>query len=214
LTWVFISCQDSFVDIQSYDFYPVKLPKSKIYQVKEQIFEINDDPSINTYYLKETITNIEAKPNEESFFIERSKSKDGLVWKIDSVWIGRKTPSEVVISENNIEKVKLIFPVRENTKFNINKYNSSGSDEAIYLLKKEPFSLNDQKLENLITVVISDDSTLIDKHKTSETYAPQIGLVNKTLISLEYCQASPGCIGKGIISRGIIYEQVLKKTEN
>jgi hypothetical protein len=214
LLLVVSACKKIDIETQKFDFYPLNDKLVRIYEVIEVNYAISEDPVPKSYFLKEKISQIIANPGKEtSFIIERltSKSISG-VWRLDSVWSGNFWPDKLVLKENNKELLKLVFPVQNKVSWNLNKFNTQESTKAEYEKTNIRLSINKQNYDGVIKVKIKNDSTAINLHRNLEYYAPNIGLIAKEIINVDYCQSSPSCIGKGIINYGAIKKITLVKS--
>jgi hypothetical protein len=208
------ACTKSDIETQKFDFYPLNDKLVRIYEVIEVNYAVSEDPVAKSYFLKEKISQIIANTGKEtSFVIERltSKSISG-VWKLDSVWSGNFWPDKLVLKENNKELLKLVFPVQNKVSWNLNKFNTLESTKAEYEKTNIRLTINKQNYDGVIKVKIKNDSTAINLHRNLEYYAPNIGLIAKEIINVDYCQSSPSCIGKGIINFGAIKKITLVKS--
>ncbi len=177
-----------------------------IYTVSETSYAIDDEPIASTYFIREAVVEIEQKPNEKTYTIERyRRPNETSPWRIERVYKLLQTPAELIeIGESPL--VKLTLPISENAAFDVNRYNSLGELTAFYLNVNQPFA----DYPTTYSVYQANDSTLINLRKIYDVYAPAEGLVYKEITDINYCQTSPDCIGTGEISFGkqVIWRKV------
>ena len=142
--------------------------------------------------------------NGQLFFqVEESiKKAEGSVWQISAVRTAHKSLSEVVSQTNNVPSVNLIFPISSGSSWNVNTYNARPDSLLRYGDIGQPFSLDQRTVEQTVSVVGSNDSTLVGLDKYRRVYGPNVGLIYREDAALAYCQSSSDCIGKGIIASG------------
>jgi hypothetical protein len=192
-------------------FFPTEdLGFYTIYDVVETNYALTSPTVVKKYQLKEQIQSIFTdSEGGKSTRIERFRRNDALTeWKIDSVFTAKKIADKVTKTENNQTFVKLIFPFRENLKWDGNLYNNAGKDD--YVLKNVylPFKIDTKQFDNTVTVIQQNDSTLVDLKKRTEVYAKGVGVIFREKTSLFYCD-KPECIGKAKIDFGTRYIQTI-----
>jgi hypothetical protein len=192
-------------------FFPTEdLGFYTIYDVVETNYALTSPTVVKKYQLKEQIqSNFTDSEGGKSVRIDRYRRNDALAeWKIDSVFTAKKIADKVTKTENNQTYVKLIFPFRENLKWDGNLYNNVGKDD--YVLKNVylPFKIDTKQFDNTVTVIQQNDSTLVDLKKRTEVYAKGVGVIFREKTSLFYCD-KPECIGKAKIDFGTRYIQTI-----
>ena len=204
------SCNDDFKPVKT-DYYPVEENARRIYKVTENIYAVNAEPIKKTYYLKEQIINVSQSGEGTEFLISRNISTTiSGDYQSESVFKGSRNPNLLMIKEGNIDFVKMIFPVSDGLTFNPNKYNSLPEESSKCQITESTFSISGFSSGSLLAVIEKNDSSLIDRKLKYARYANGIGMIEFRDRDLEYCQVTPECIGKGIISSGkdIKYELV------
>lgn len=183
------------------DFYPVHPGYSMEYRVTGHQYRVTDpEPETKTWYLKEIVgDSIGAMAGFPVYALQRFVRPDeAAAWQIDSVWALYRQPDKVVRIENNTPVLLLTLPVAENRKWDRNMLNTL-SPSSYTLSFTDPLT---------IRVTQVGDSSLIHYKKGHEIYRSGTGLVYKQVFDYQYCQTTPECIGKNIISSGydITYE--------
>ena len=174
------------VDI-GYNYFPDEVGSFVIYDVDSLYY--NDFTSkIDTFkfQIKEKITeNFSDLSSRTTQRVERFYRKNASeIWDIKDVWFANKTSNTAEKVEENIRLVKLVFPLKENLKWNGNRYNNLG--EQNYSLKNfnTQYSVGTLKFDSTLTVLQLADSNLIEKKYAYEVYAKNIGLIVKRSIHL------------------------------
>lgn len=97
--------------------------------------------------------------------------------------------------ENNLRLIKLVFPVKKNSYWNINALNNHKKTEAKYSSVDQPFTIGNHTFDSCATVSIFDEITLISVDFEEEVYAKNIGLIQ--YISNHLTTKTNGTIEKG-----------------
>lgn len=196
-----LSCEKQKEFITGAEYFPLEKGLFWEYDVVEEIYTVSAPARRVNYQIRERIGEKLNLANESIFKLERYRRNDDIsTWKLDSVWTAQLTSTQAIRTENNVSLTKLIFPIREGEKWSNNTVNSSQSITYEY---KNTFQKFGEKYFPTVRVVEKDDSTAINLNRKYEVYAQNIGLVYKEFASLEYCQKTPSCIGKGEIDFGI-----------
>lgn len=176
------------------DYFPVKSGLAWEYEVNETRYNVTEAPRKTTWYLREVIG--EPVGEISGFAIHKleryRKNQPGDAWKIDSVWTLYRQPDKIVKVENNTPFIKLLLPSADGLSWNGNALNTL--NEQTYRLRTSP--------DGLAEVVQMADSSLVHLNKGIERYEAGKGLVYKELRIYNYCQSTPDCIGKNIITSG------------
>jgi hypothetical protein len=195
-----------------YDYLPLELGRFAIYDATDISYSLTGAPVTQVYQIKEVVRDTFSDlAGQKSFRIERStRLQPGNAWELDSVWTARQTLSNVVLVENNVPFIKIIFPLREGLKWNGNVFNSHVADE--YQMKNvgKGFTVNGQAFDETLTVIQQNDSSLVNQDKRVEVYARNIGLIYQEKIIVQFCSDSEDCLGKGKIDFGTKHSQKIK----
>ncbi len=189
-----ISCEEKIAGpyhfASDHRYYPVNKGNTKIYQVQEIII---DKPSGVTdtinFQQKEVIngeiTDINGNRWQKTEVYKRST--DGLSWKFDHVYTIMRSTYEAQWLEDNIKRVKLIFPLKLYNSWDGNRYNQEDTLKIHrYIVTKlhEPYTIGDLFFDSTLHVSQKADSSLIHKDIAFEKYAAGIGLILKKEIYL------------------------------
>lgn len=223
LLWVVLaSCQSEVLPPQDLrlglDFYPLETGRYAEYEVEVINYTVVNEPDTQRYLLREVVADsFPGQGGEVIFRLERfTRTANVDQWSLDSVWTARSSSQRVVVVENNVPLVKLVFPFRAGLTWDANALNSREEDS--YELVATPQVLKDEiespldssAFDNLLTVIQEQSQdTIITRVEASETYAQDLGLVYKKSLRLQYCNSEPACIGLGLLESGRIYRQTL-----
>ncbi len=199
--------------VSDYQYFPIAVGQYQIYEVTDINYTISSDPIYSKYFLKEQISeSYENQASEKIYKIERFKRQtNAQSWKIDSVWTAQLLTNKVVRTENNVDIIKLFFPIQTAQFWNKNELNSFSVQKISYQDKGKDFKIDGKVYQNTVSVIIKNDSSLLSKNKNFEVYAPLFGMIYQENTNLAYCQATPTCVGKGLIEYG--KEQKVKLIE-
>jgi hypothetical protein len=209
--FTFTSCQDDPEqpkDITSgQSFYSIQKGQFQTFSVKQTRFALNENPVTTTYQLKEIIGDEFVGENGEKLNeVLRYVRLNGLEnFRLDSVFSVRKDANVVVKMEHNIPYIKLDFPIEEGKTWNGNLFNARPLKGYLAENVNTSKMVGNSTFNRTITVIESQDSSLVDKELRYEIYADEVGLIYKKTESLLYCN-QPECFGQKIIERGIISE--------
>lgn len=209
-----IGCNETLEPIDSefgYEYYPTEMGDYRIYHTSDIRYNLNGTIDTTQYLVKELVEElIENVDGTFRLTLGRYSADIGSNdWSKDSLWAVFMDETKVVVSEANVDFIKLVFPVTESTEWNGNAFNSS--DDEIYRVEemRENYSYDTLSFENTLTVVHKD---LIDPAKLTtdeyrvEVFAAGIGLIHKLKIKIKYCS---NCVENGKIENGFIFEQKL-----
>lgn len=193
-------------------YFPLEKGQYRLYNISSVEYLFSGQNISANYQLKEvvadTFRNLEGGV---SFRIERFlRDDENEAWGLDSVWTARANATQAIRVENNVPVLKLVFPFRENKKWNANAFNAGQEDEYEMVNLFKPFPSQDSAaFENTVTVVQEEvTDNILFREIRKEVYADSIGLVYKEIIDVEYC-ADEDCLGQAIIESGFEYRQHL-----
>jgi len=217
LAFLLISCKKDKVEIAEtnygYNYFPLEAGIVNYYKITE----IDIDKPLNKYdtvyyYLKtETDTPHYDLDNKLVTPINRYvRNNTNENWIIKDVWFAYRTDQHLVISEENVHYLKMIFPVRSDSKWNGNVYNTLSSQEYRVKSVDEAYNLNNISYDSALTVIEQSDSSLIHKYYKYESYVRGIGLIklnNVQISSADNFTVYPVLPLEQRISKGTIYRQ-------
>lgn len=193
----------------SENYFPLEKSAYRIYSVEEiKYIAGNKDPEVSKFEEKHIINNV-AEENRGSSYRSTvevwKRNIEASTWVFMEIYSIEKRPNELIVNKNNVPIVTMIFPIRVNSKWDGNVYNTQGVSEFKYE------SINDsaEGWDNVVKILQREKSTLIDYYYSVQYYAPEIGLIFEEDTVLEYCQEE-NCIGEKIIDSGYSYKRVLR----
>ncbi len=196
-----------------YNYFPLNQGLQRIYKITDRTIDkdINIDTT-KTYELKEVIdTCFVDNSGNFAWRLERYKRSDSTQqWQISDVWENQIINYKAFSIEENIRYIKIIFPPKKDETWDGNAFNTLGTTNYSISSIDEYASINGIIFDSVLTVNQKNDETLIYKYHTFEQYATNIGLVNKTIIAIDYADTYPPNIPiEQRISRGHLYYQTL-----
>ena len=196
-------------------YFPVEVGNFREYAIRDISYNLLNEPDTQRYFIREVVTDsFPGQGNEAIYRLERfSRFSTTQEWQLDSVWTARLNAQRAVVVENNTPFIKLVFPFVNDLEWDGNALNAKPTDRyelqsTSETLLEEIESPLDTLLDQSITVVQSNLSSLVNDSIFSETYVDEIGLFYKKSVDLAYC-AEEDCLGQFIIDFGRDYRQTL-----
>lgn len=184
-------------------YFPLQVGDYWVYQVTQEKYLTVNSAVKQVYQVQEKISSSYNQNGQAVYVVEESVRQIGQSnWKLNAIHTVYKDISEVISQENNLPVIKLTFPIRVTTSWNTNSYNANLDMLLQYQDTGRSFAVGKLGFENTISVVGTNDSTLVNQKKYLRVYAANIGLVFREDLLLAFCQSSPTCIGKGVIESG------------
>lgn len=185
---------------REYDVYEIRYLRldrrdTLRYQVREEVGEV-----------------FAAEQAEKAHLIYRySRLDDDQEWGLDSVWSARVERDRAIMTENNVQYVKMFFPADTTKYWDRNLYNDL--DEKVIRARTydEPFTVGFNTFLNASEIEISTfDEPITERDFRLEVYADSIGLVFKEYEVVKYCSDQDLCIpGTREIQSGRFYQEQL-----
>lgn len=196
-----------------YHYYPVQVGDYRIYDIQDITFTLLEGADTNNYQLKEVVHDYYQQNQDDTTYYLYRYSRNPQTeeeWNLDSVWTVRKDARRVIVMENNIPYIKLVFPFQTGQSWDANGMNAE--EPSFYTISKtgENFHNGDQSYESTVTVVEKNNmDTVIQERYSEAVYAAEVGLVYRELRYIDYCATTVECLGLGIIEGGRKYVQQL-----
>jgi hypothetical protein len=192
LVFLIISCEkiNKSDPVKSYkEYYPLKIGNYIIYNVDSTSFE--GKLTKFNYELKDIITDTFSDQEKRlNYRIERfQKDSNSESWKLRNVWTATFTDDKLINFEQNINYVRLIFPINSKQKWNLNAYNSLSVQNASYSDIHKSFKMGTIFVDSSVTIVEkADTSNLISNEFQKRVYGFDIGLIYyyKDSLQLEF----------------------------
>jgi len=214
VTGALISCNETVepnISDFGYEYYPMEVGAYRIYYTS--IIRHNLDGSIDTtkYLVKEVAEDSIIYTDGSTRIVLGRYSADlnETKWRKDSLWAVLRDEAKIIVSEANIDFIKLIFPVKESITWDGNASNSKLLESYRMEEVGKTYAYDTLSYNNTLTVVQAD---LLDPAKITsddyrvEVFAANIGLVYKLNSKINYCSS---CVENGKIDEGYIFEQKL-----
>lgn len=165
-----------------YNYFPYEPGDYLIYDVDSTYYDDFFDTVYNF--------NFKIKEYYESYFydsqgrlsirIERwYKWNDTTKWFLRDVWYSTITPAMAERTEENVRITKLVFPVRNHTKWDGNAFNIFDKEYYEYENQDERMIIGAFTFDSTVTVIQNVSSNLIEDIYKTEVYARNVGLVYK-----------------------------------
>ena len=206
---IVLGCSEKILPPQTdragFEFFPLQQGLFRTYSVKQIDFTVISSDT-NHFQLKEVVVdsflNVE---NEYTYILHRfTRDNENFEWELDSVWTARMTSTLVVVVENNIPIIKLVFPVNDSKEWDGNSFNNKPTQIFRITDISVPLAISDTIYNDTATVIQSDiEDNLIIQDERKEVYVKGIGLAHKDFVVLNFC-ARDDCLGQGIIESGQI----------
>ncbi len=208
------SCNEEIepnVDFFGYEYYPLTVGDYRIYHTSTTYYNLDGSIDSAKYLVKEIAEEsvLFTDGNTRIILGRYSKEINDLEWKKDSIWAVLMDDQKIVVSEANVDYVKLVFPVAEEKEWDGNATNAEQSEFYSIINLNKSYSYDTLTYENALTVVHND---LLDPAKITEddvrfeVFAKDVGLIHKYRKKINYCS---GCTENGKIDDGFIFEQKL-----
>lgn len=197
-----------------YNYYPVEVGNYRIYDVQEINFTLLDGGDTTNYQLKEVIDAYQHQSKEDtSYYLHRfTRSTTEEEWQLDSLWTIRKDLRRVVVVENNVPVIKLVFPVGEGVAWDANAMNAEEGETYTMMDVGIPFETEVETFDHTLSVIEKDNmDTVITERFREAVYADGIGMVYKEERFIDYCATTVECLGLGIIEGGSKSVHILRE---
>lgn len=215
---LFISCgEDVTLNLDDFDtgsrYHPASLDRFWIYKIDSlTITNGGSVVSSSTSFLRESLVSSFLNPDgDTTFILERafSSSQNGPYFTTDR-WTLEKTEDRLLRVEENLQFVKLLFPIQVGTTWNGNLFDdqliSSVSQQQIRIYRDWEYSVlsdNDEvtvegvNYQDVVTVQQAEFETALELRRSREEYAPDVGLIRREMEIFDTqcidqaCQAQP-----------------------
>ena len=201
-----------FVDI-GYGYFPLDTGLYREYMVRLVSFS-GEKSDTSTWYYRDTQKYwFTDQAGDSVLVIVREKRIDTTEdWAPDSLIQVKRSSRRLIVTENNIPYIKMVFPVADSLQWNGNAYNTlTGQDDYYYKNVGQSRAVLDTIYHNTLTVIEQDiEDPIVNQVKKDEIYADGVGLIYREKIDYRFCQ-DQDCLGQGIIEYGSDYRQWILK---
>ncbi len=192
-------------------YYPTEIGLYRTYLVSEIDYQISGFDTAN-YYLRETLVDSFSTGGQLTYLLQREIAVDSTFdWEADSLWLLRIEVGRIILVQNNIPAVLLSLPVKEDSRWDRNAFNTRPANDQYYAQASPEELLTDGSIVSgteLIKVIISDiPQNIVNQNEQWEVYGKEIGLIEKKSIILDFCTVD--CDSSGQIESGRFLSQHL-----
>lgn len=164
-----------------YDYFPTKVGSWVEYQV-DSLWR--DDPqgvldSVSYRLLErieENYTDPEGRPSQR---VKRYVKDVNDNWVVRDVWTRTLTTTAAEMTEENMRRLKLSFPVRNARMWDINIYNTDEDLEVAFREVDRPLQLGSLSFGSTVLVKNTVPPNFVDTRNFEERYARGVGMVSK-----------------------------------
>ncbi|MGL1885202.1 MAG: hypothetical protein OCD76_01710 [Reichenbachiella sp.] len=183
------------------NYFPLSVGQFRQYDVIETRYYLIG-PEKEQYQIREDVVDSTLISNTHiTYKIDRYKRADESdTWSLDSVWTANVNTQRAVLTENNIDFIKLVFPILTGNSWDANTYNSDVGEFYRYEDVLMDTLIADIDYFDAIKVIQSDlGDDGLGRDDRYEIYAPNTGLIYKNSIIWEYCQGEDCSVDKQIV---------------
>ncbi len=219
----------------NYSYFPLQTGKYKIYQIDSVVYdEYNCNIDTVRFQLKEiTADTIRDGEGALAYKIERYQRLDSThSWRMIGVWLEKIEDYQVQRVEENQRMIKMVFPVKQNQKWDGIVYIRRDTlvpirgssidmfkdwDNFVYTDVDVPYRnpITSEIYPQTVLIQQVDKINNIERRYSTERYAKNIGLVSKKMMILDtQCrvdfQGNLICSGTGDISKCLFKDWTVK----
>ena len=172
-----------------YDYFPQNLGHWIEYQVDSMRVQLVSgnvlDTALYSYPLREVlvenITDAEGRPAQRVVRYLRDANN---TWLPKDVWWQTRDNVRAERSEENLRRIKLVFPPREGTEWNTNATNIEDEFGLEYGEVDQPFSVNGMSFDKTVSVVGTFQNNFVNTRNYLERYARGVGMIYHEMDSI------------------------------
>jgi hypothetical protein len=162
-------------------YFPLEVGSWVEYQVdsmwRDDILDIQDSVS---YRLRERVLETYTDPTGRTAYrILRYVRNEEEEWQVRDVWTATADTRSAEMTEENIRRLKLSFPVRSARTWDINVYNTERLLDVAFRDVDEPWATGDLAFDSTVVVRNVLGPNAIERRDFEERYAKHVGLVEK-----------------------------------
>lgn len=228
--FLFVSCgDDTILPVSEVDrgleYHPIGVGKFWTYQVDSLVI-INAGTSTreSTNYIRESLKSSFLNPNgDTTYVLERAVGSSPLgPFSATDLWKLERTDDRLVRIEENLEFVKILFPIKEGTNWQGNQFDeqieSTVSQQKMRIFKGweyEVISDNEQAVidgityDSVLNIQQAKLSTFVELRESNEYYAPNVGLIRREMQIFDTQNHRPNEPWENFASRGFRMTQTL-----
>jgi len=204
----FTSCSKEVEEApdMGYDYVPLEQGLFISYQVESIIWDDNNQTVDTTNYQLKMVVDTAFIDNmgRKSYRWNRYTKTDTSDWVYEHTYAITKTNERLETVEGNNRYVRLAFPVRLGSHWDLNAFNTKDQLEVKYIDVNVPKSIGGKSFSQCAIALLEDNSSLINEYFQEDIYARNVGLVQRTDIHID--KEFTGEINKGYKYIYKIYE--------
>lgn len=195
------------------DYFPLSVGKYAVYVVDSTIYDPNGATPVyhtRTFFKELVADTLTDAAGGTAFRIERyERSADTLPWTVSKVLSAALVGNRLIVTEDNLRLVSLVFPPQVNTRWNGMEYIDPGqvvqvAGESLVMFKgwghsipepAGPDSIGSLFFPEVLSVHEADDENLIELRQSFSRYARGTGLVYRERRILD-TQCIASCTGQ------------------
>jgi hypothetical protein len=187
----FTSCskdEPAEVDL-GHDYFPQNIGHWIEYQVDSMRVRLVGqnvlDTTVYSYPLREVLVeNITDAEGRAAQRIVRYYRDVNNSWLPKDVWWQTRDNVRAERSEENLRRIKLVFPPRIGTEWNTNATNIEDEFGLEYEEVDQPFAVNGMSFDKTLTVVSNFQNNIINTRNYKERYAKGVGMITHEMDSI------------------------------
>ncbi|HTB05871.1 MAG TPA: hypothetical protein VK806_02885 [Bacteroidia bacterium] len=170
-----------------YNYFPTHVGHWVIYNV-DSIYYYAFKLDTLRYQVKQVIDSIytDNSGNPAVRIVRWKRSNPDSAWVIQKVWHASLTATNMVMYEDNVPYMKLIFPPKLNSTWNGNILNTNAELDYQYTSVDQPFTLNSAYFDSTSMIIQDSNLNLVSHSYAMEMYARNVGLIWRKIEYLEY----------------------------
>lgn len=173
-----------------YDYFPQNIGhwvEYKVDSIRVKLVPGGLDTTVYTYPLREMLvedlTDGEGRACQR---VVRYLRDDNNTWLPKDVWWQTRDNVRAERSEENLRRVKLIFPPRAGTEWDTNAPNTDDEFELEYEDIDQPITINGLTFEKTVSVVSTFEDNFVESRFYEERYAKGVGMISHVMDSVNH----------------------------
>lgn len=213
LTTVILGCSSESLmpslENAGLSYFPIQVGQFYIYEMTDININLVRRDTLR-YQLREYV--LDSFRNQSggiSYRVQRDVDRnDGAGWQNLSMVQITVTSSQVIVNEDNLSTIKLVFPLKDGVSWDGNSFNSSFRQLFTAEFLRSPLSVKSAVYDNAVKITLADiPENLTGIDQKYDYYAPGIGLVHSDYTTLRYCTRN--CSAQFVIEGGRVLKQNL-----
>lgn len=211
-----------------YDYYPVEIGRSWTYQMDSIVYSekvVVRKDTTSSYLREEIVDTFRNVENKLVYRLDVFYTRDtNTVWELISASFIQKNETQLIKTDNGLDYIKLIFPIRKNKSWEGNSRINSKTEMLIGNELLQPFgdiwyysfnyfdqpeNLGNFQFENVCKVAEADYDGFLEKRYSIAKYAKGVGLIFKELWILDTQNTGDSIPFEDRANKGMILRQSL-----